>query len=659
MILLCWLLPAGVLAEPAAPPPQLPVEYFTRDDLTGQLKISPDGKHFAIIVGRLDASGLAFVDVATGEVVGGLRGGRGNEIYDFHWVSPRRLIYQIAERQPGVRYASLTGEIFAIDIDGKANRIIYGYRAGESTIGTNLERRKASNAAAELVSILRADEKHILIAEYPYRLHGNTWHLNRDAKPKITRLNVYDGRKASLGVAPLASAQVIVDRNDHVRFAVGFDENAVLRASWRPQADGPWQSFALPGFLEDSVVPLRFTADHQAVLFSAVPEDGSVSGLFRIELESQEIQELYSHPEFDIDRLVPDLLDQKAVGVRVYTDRPEVHWLEPEDPSARLLAKLERAFPGQAVRITSTTSDGRLAIVFVHSDVNPGDYYLFDTQAGKATYVKATRDWVDPDLARPKESIRFAARDGLVLHGYLTQPDAGSGPHPLVVLPHGGPHGVRDRWEFDWEAQLLANRGYAVLQVNFRGSEGYGRRFQESGFGEWGARMQDDLTDATRWAVEEGIAVEDRICIFGSSYGGYAALMGAVREPGLYRCVVGHAGVYDLELMHSTGDIRYTRLGQSYLGEVLGNDRSLMRARSPAHNAERIEAPVLLVHGTDDSRVDYKHAGQMRRALEKHGKPYEWIPLRGEGHGITDEASRAEVYTSILAFLDRHLKQAQ
>jgi dipeptidyl aminopeptidase/acylaminoacyl peptidase len=111
--------------------------------------------------------------------------------------------------------------------------------------------------------------------------------------------------------------------------------------------------------------------------------------------------------------------------------------------------------------------------------------------------------------------------------------------------------------------------------------------------------------------------------------------------------------------MHSTGDIRYTRLGQSYLGEVLGNDRSLMRARSPAHNAERIEAPVLLVHGTDDSRVDYKHAGQMRRALEKHGKPYEWIPLRGEGHGITDEASRAEVYTSILAFLDRHLKQAQ
>jgi dipeptidyl aminopeptidase/acylaminoacyl peptidase len=657
LILLCSLVSLAALAEPAPPPPPLPVEYFTRDDLTGRLKISPDGKHFAIIVGRLDASALVFLDVATGAVVGGVRGGKGKEIHDFHWISPSRVVYQIAERQLGVRYASLTGEFFAIDVDGKANRIIYGYRAGEFATGTQVRRREASNAAAELVSVLRGDEKHILIAEYPYRLRGNTWHLNRDAKPEITRLNVYDGRKTSLGTAPLANARVIVDGNDHVRFAVGFDENATLRASWRPEADGPWQSFALPGFIEDSVLPLRFTADQKAVLFSAIAEAESVSGLYRIELETQEIQELYKHPEFDIDRLVPDLLDEKAVGVQVYTDRPEIHWLEPEDPSAKLLAKLARAFPGQAVRITSTTSDGSLAIVFAYSDTNPGDYYVFDIKAGRANYAKASEDWVDPDLMRPKEPIRFAARDGLPLHGYLTRPHAGDGPYPLVILPHGGPHGVRDRWGYDWEVQLLANRGYAVLQVNFRGSEGYGRHFEAAGFGEWGARMQDDLTDATHWAIEQGIASADRICIFGSSYGGYAALMGAVREPELYRCVVGHAGAYDLELMYSTGDIRHTRLGQSYLGEVLGNDKSLLRARSPAHNAERIEVPVLLVHGTDDSRVDYKHAAQMRRALEQHGKVYEWIALRGEGHGITDEASRAEVYTSILAFLDRHLKE--
>jgi hypothetical protein len=350
LILLCSLVSLAALAEPAPPPPPLPVEYFTRDDLTGRLKISPDGKHFAIIVGRLDASALVFLDVATGAVVGGVRGGKGKEIHDFHWISPSRVVYQIAERQLGVRYASLTGEFFAIDVDGKANRIIYGYRAGEFATGTQVRRREASNAAAELVSVLRGDEKHILIAEYPYRLRGNTWHLNRDAKPEITRLNVYDGRKTSLGTAPLASARVIVDRNDHVRFAVGYDESATLRASWRPEADAPWQSFALPGFIEDSVLPLRFTADQKAVLFSAIAEAKSVSGLYRIELESHEIEELYSHPEFDIYGLVPDLLDQKAVGVQMYTDRPEIHWLEPEDPSAKLLAKLERAFPGQAVR---------------------------------------------------------------------------------------------------------------------------------------------------------------------------------------------------------------------------------------------------------------------------------------------------------------------
>jgi dipeptidyl aminopeptidase/acylaminoacyl peptidase len=232
------------------------------------------------------------------------------------------------------------------------------------------------------------------------------------------------------------------------------------------------------------------------------------------------------------------------------------------------------------------------------------------------------------------------------------------GPYPLVILPHGGPHGVRDHWGYDWEVQLLANRGYAVLQVNFRGSGGYGRRFEAAGFGEWGAKMQDDLTDATHWAITEGIASADRICIFGSSYGGYAALMGAVREPELYRCVVGHAGVYDLELMHTTGDIRHTRLGQSYLGEVLGDDKSLLRTLArrrimPSASRSRCcwcTGPTIPAWTTSTPRRCGARWSNMARS-------YEWIALRGEGHGITDEASRAEVYTSILAFLDRHLKE--
>jgi dipeptidyl aminopeptidase/acylaminoacyl peptidase len=295
--------------------------------------------------------------------------------------------------------------------------------------------------------------------------------------------------------------------------------------------------------------------------------------------------------------------------------------------------------------------------VFVYSDTSPGDYYLFDTQTKKADFVRAARSWIQPQLMRPMLPIEVTARDGLKLHGYLTRP-AGEGPHPLVVLPHGGPHGVRDVWGFDWEVQLLASRGYAELQVNFRGSEGYGMDFAAAGYGQWGASMQDDVTDATRWAIEQEIAHADRICIYGASYGGYTALMGAAREPKLYRCAIGYVGVYDLELMFKSGDIPDSRSGLAYLRKVLGEDSADLQARSPVNLADRIEVPVLLIHGKEDWRADYKQAKRMRSALESNTKPFEWMSLSREGHGVYDEETRREVYERILAFLDKHLSSA-
>jgi dipeptidyl aminopeptidase/acylaminoacyl peptidase len=215
---------------------------------------------------------------------------------------------------------------------------------------------------------------------------------------------------------------------------------------------------------------------------------------------------------------------------------------------------------------------------------------------------------------------------------------------------------VRDYWEFDWEAQLLASRGYAVLQLNFRGSGGFGMDFEAVGYRQWGVSMQDDVTDATKWAIEQKIAQPDRICIFGGSYGGYAALMGAAREPDLYRCVVGYAGVYDLELMLTSADIPDSRIGQAYLVKALGTDVADLRARSPVHQAQHIKAPVLLIHGAKDWRADYEQATRMKEALQKHSKSLEWLALSREGHGVYDEATRKEVYERIIAFLDKHLK---
>ena len=204
--------------------------------------------------------------------------------------------------------------------------------------------------------------------------------------------------------------------------------------------------------------------------------------------------------------------------------------------------------------------------------------------------------------------------------------------------------------------QLLANRGYTVLQVNFRGSGGYGMDFESAGFGEWGAKMQDDVTDATRWAIEQKIAPADRICIFGTSYGGFAALMGAAREPDVYRCAIGYAGVYDLELMWESGDVPDSRGGRAYLQRVIGSDVAKLRAQSPVNNAQNIKVPVLLIHGKSDWRVDYEQAERMKAALEKHNKKLEWMALSREGHGAYDENTRREVYERILQFLDANLR---
>jgi dipeptidyl aminopeptidase/acylaminoacyl peptidase len=383
-----------------------------------------------------------------------------------------------------------------------------------------------------------------------------------------------------------------------------------------------------------------------------------VNALYRYHLETGSVDKLYQHDTYDIEFLIPDFADRDVAGVRVYAVKPEYHWLDPENATAKTYGELQRAFPGQSLFITSVTDDERIAIVYVSSDTNPGDYYKLDRSARKVDYIMPSRGWVDPAKMSHVEAVAFQARDGVALHGYLTRPKDAPGPYPLIVLPHGGPHLVRDTWEFDPEVQLLAHHGYAVLQVDFRGSGGYGLPFSRSGYRQWGATMQDDLTDATRWAVAQGITTDDNICIYGSSFGGYAALMGAAREPTLYRCAAGGFGVYDLELMFERGDTQASEWGEEYLEDVLGTDPESLRARSPAYLADRIQAPVLLIHGQEDWRADISHATRMRSALERAGKNVTWLALAGEGHGIYNEKNREEAYGTLLAFFGKHLRQS-
>lgn len=242
------------------------------------------------------------------------------------------------------------------------------------------------------------------------------------------------------------------------------------------------------------------------------------------------------------------------------------------------------------------------------------------------------------------------------MHGLLTLPPGSDGKNlPLVVMPHGGPYDVNDTWGFDPEPQILAQHGYAVLQVNFRGSGGYGRAFSDGGVRQWGRAMQDDVSDATRWAIAQGIADGKRICIYGASYGGYAALMGPIREPGLYQCAVGLSGVFDLAKMYKWGSIRRSDYGQQYLKRVLGEDAAELAANSPANLADRIGVPVLLAHGVLDARVDIKHAQLMRRELGKRKQPVEYVEYSSTGHAIRLERHELDFYARLLEFLGRYI----
>ncbi|HTE41175.1 MAG TPA: S9 family peptidase [Steroidobacteraceae bacterium] len=634
---------------------QLPIAQFTKHDEFNALRLSPTGQYLSYMTGKYGRTSIAFFDLKAQKFTGGIRCPDGFEIHDYHWVSNTRIVYRIAERNQDLIEPTLTGEMLAVDFDGGKQEMIYGYRASEQKTGTKLRTREATFATARLVSGLKGDDKNILIAEYPWRETASYWQENPDAKPILARLNTQDGSKRRLGEVPLASADVLVDHDDNVRFGIGYKSQSELAVVWRATPDAPWSEFALPNFRRESVQPLAFSENNAAVFFTGVSQGESLVSLFSVELATKAVTKVHGFSDSDISDVIYDFAGTNVIGVVGGLNEQEIHWIDTDNRAGKIHRALLQAFPKQVVSIISTTTDGKSAVVLVSSDVNPGDYYLFDTTTMKADYLRAAKSWIAPEKMRPKDAFTMKARDGLQLHGYVTRPD-GTGPFPLVVLPHGGPHGIRDDQSFDWEVQLLASRGYAVLQLNFRGSGGYGWDFEAAGHEQWGAKMQDDLTDATRWAIDNKVTDASRICIFGASYGGYAALMGTVREPKLYRCAIGYVGVYDLELMLTSADIPGSRVGRALLQLYLGTDRESMRARSPVHNAQKIEVPILLIHGKEDWRADYEQVTRMRDALKKNNKNFELIPLRGEGHGIYDEETRREVYERVLAFLDKNLK---
>lgn len=595
--------------EPARPAQTGPVPLldFVKRPEVAEMQISPTGQYLAMTVPLEDGSSVLYVvDRASMKPSATIRGGGNNVIDRFWWVNDTRLVASVAEQLGGVDKPQPNGELYAINADGSGTLQLFGYR-GKQDVGSHIKKGGEKRlASAYVIGLVPGDRKNILVQTFD-------WRNSEQAPPSVELLDVYSGNTRRIGVGPKALSSFVADHRGQVRVAWAQDDFLTTQLYVRADNEGGWRVYNDPKTSKVTMTPLMFARDNRH-LYVTASRPRQTDALYRLDLESGKKELLYSGAA-DPGPLLLTHDQQDAYGVVTLDGKTGIHVFDPESVDGRLALSLQKAFPGQVAQFMNFANDGKAGLVHVFSDRNPGDFYLFDTQKKNAEYIHSARKWLEPERMAAMQPISLKASDGLELHGYLTLPPGSDGKNlPLIVNPHGGPHGERDYWGFNPEVQLLASRGYAVLQLNFRGSGGYGSDFLEAGYRQWGTRMQDDLTDATRWAVQQGYADPKRLCIYGASYGGYAALEGVVREPDLYRCAIGYVGVYDLALMYKDGDIPKSLFGRHFLRMVLGTDSADMLKRSPVGGADRIKAALMLVAGGRDQRVPLSGEGAAQRA---------------------------------------------
>jgi dipeptidyl aminopeptidase/acylaminoacyl peptidase len=473
----------------------------------------------------------------------------------------------------------------------------------------------------------------------------------------VYRVNVVTGDTTMIARNPGNITGWLADHHGRIRVALTTDgvNGTVL---FRPTEADTFRVIARTTF-KDTFNPLFFTFDDQALYASSnLGRDKTAIVLFDPST-GREREVLFEHPEVDVDGL------EYSRKRHVLTTISYVDWKRQRkfvDPATQALyTSLQRRLPGKEVFVTAMNRDEDVMVVRTLNDRSLGSYYLYERAGDRLTKLADRNPWLAENQLAPMKPVSYKSRDGLTIHGYLTLP-LGVAPKnlPVVVNPHGGPW-ARDEWGFNPEIQFLANRGYAVLQVNFRGSTGYGRKFFESSFKQWGRAMQDDVSDGVKWLIAQGIADSSRVAIYGGSYGGYATLAGLTFSPELYAAGVDYVGVSNLfTFMKTIPPYWKPFLDQFY--EMVGNperDSVAMAAASPVFHVDRIRAPLLVAQGAKDPRVNINESNQIVDALRKRGIDVQYIVKENEGHGFHNEENRFEFYEAMESFLGKHVKPAR
>lgn len=605
------------------------------------VQLSPSGDRLAFITVVGEQRALAVVDLTTNASLGAVGVGPA-KVRDLEWIDQQRVLVTTSSTesmpQIGLDKSELfLGQVFNIST-GRVARMLVPTRSlfpvlmSSVRIGPGAERpdllvRAFSFEDYSVVDLYRVnpDTGVAKLAEtMPHRVED----FILDASGRSIVRSTYDERSKSWGLLLRQGGQ--------------------FREAWRVTAPLDPPGLVGLGMTGDSVIVAANRPDMRR-------EGREDAEFFDVDLASGSWRPVRF--EFQPEGLLFHPVTHRLIGASRLDDEGQ-RYVFAEDASAVLWAAIQQALPDARPRIVSWSDDLRTVVVFTSGPGDSGSYRLLDLDSGAMRSVGRAYAGIAPGQVAPVQPVSFDAADGVALRGYLTTPPGREARDlPLVVLAHGGPAG-RDEPGFDWWAQALASRGYAVLQVNFRGSTGYGRAFTEAGYGEWGRKMQTDLSDGVRHLAGQGVIDPRKVCIVGASYGGYAALAGPTLDPGVYRCAVSVAGVSDLRTMIDYAADRGERRDNSavrYWNRFMGGDgpgdRSL-DARSPARLAEQADAPILLIHGRDDSVVPIAQSRQMAQALRRAGKPVSFIELDGEDHWLSRAETRTRMLTETVQFLE-------
>lgn len=637
LYLLCFAIPT--FSSETTAPSKLPLEAFGSLPVLSQVQLAPNGKHLAML---RNSEGNTFLLVANIESMESrILASTDNQKFKINWYEwANNDTLLISARFPTKRYR----------IDVTETRLLKVSISGDSELQAAYKSRNSSFSDDDhfsqfqdnIVSLLPGDDEHFLLAvdaDIPNR-------------PSVYKLSLKNSARKKLQQAKEDIHDWHADRQGRVRIGVGLDDTRVFYIHKNLQTE-EWESlWEYQIFDAPDIDILGFDKDPNQLYIRALHNNRYA--IFKVDLSKDpQMKELvYADPHYDIEgRLLYSRKTGNVIGVtHGEAENGRIYWDQSYQDFQRALDKV---LPNSANIIISMSSDERMYVLLSFIDDQPGIYYVGNRNTRQLEALSSQYPLLDESNLSGKTKVQYKTQDGLTIEAYLTTPlsSASSKPLPAIILPHGGPM-ARDYGGFDWLSEFLANRGYVVLQPNFRGSSGYGFDFEQASVQGWGKEMQRDLKDAADWLVAQKLALPERICLVGASYGGYAALMGVATQGETFKCAASINGVTDLTMILRESR-RYTN--NKVVKKQLGEDKGQLRANSPLHLADKISAPVLLIHGEEDRVVPVKHSREMAEELQDLDKNVRYVELPKGNHYLEIEANRLTTLRELETFLSTYL----